>query len=94
MLIKPRSISKLSWQWRYWYDWGGGSIKKKSPPLKNADQTQKNQTNEVANNDESDTADVMSEWEDLPKKTKMLPACTTGEQFCYSGPEDDEIQCK
>ncbi len=42
-----------------------------SPLVRNADQTQKNQTKEVANNDESDTADAINEREDLPKNTKM-----------------------
>ncbi len=56
--------SKVSWQWNWWYDWGGGPIKEYKTPVKNADQTQKNQTREVADNDDSDTFDVMSELED------------------------------
>ncbi len=44
--------------------------------MRNADQMQKNQIREVADNDESDTADAMNELEDLslPQKRKMPPA--------------------
>ncbi len=41
--------------------------------MRNADQTQKKQTKEVATNDESDAAAAISELDDMPTNTKMPP---------------------
>ncbi len=65
--------------------------KLQNTPVMNAHQTQKNEIKDVANNDEIDTADAMSELEDLSEnKTAISKECTTGKKFCYSGTEEDE----
>ncbi len=68
------SLCTYSSKWYHWVSWRNYQIgdlsKQMKPPVGNDDQHQKNQTKEVADNDESDTADNISELEDLSKNTK------------------------